>query len=178
MTQVPRWYIASVHSGFENKASQEIREQADKHNLSHLILDILIPKEDVLEIKKGVKVSTEKKFFPGYIMIQMILTDDVWHLIKNTHKVSGFLGSKEKPFPVTQKEVDRIVGQVHNRAQTSQDQIFFDIGEKIRVCDGPFTSFIGLVEEVDHEKNRLKVSVSIFGRATPVDLDFSQVEKN
>lgn len=172
-----RWYVASVHSGFENKVAEEIREQADKKGFSSLITEILVPKEDVFEVKRGVKVNKEKKFFPGYVLVKMVLTDDTWHLVRNIPKVSGFLGGKERPSSMSQLEVDRILGQVQDRIKRPRTTVSFENGEKVRVCDGPFASFTGLVEEVDGEKSRLKVSVSIFGRATPVDLDFTQVEK-
>lgn len=177
MAEEARWYVASVHSGFENKVAEEIREQADKKGLSYLIEEILVPKEDVFEMRRGVKVNKEKKFFPGYVLIKMFLTDDAWHLVRSISKVSGFLGAKERPSPMSQLEVNRILGQVQDRIERPRTTISFENGEKVRVCDGPFASFTGLVEEVDGEKSRLKVSVSIFGRATPVDLDFTQVEK-
>lgn len=177
MAEEARWYVASVHSGFENKVAEEIREQADKKGVSLLITEILVPKEDVFEMRRGVKVNKEKKFFPGYVLVKMVLTDDTWHLVRGISKVSGFLGGKERPSPMSQIEVDRILGQVQDRIERPRTTISFESGEKVRVCDGPFASFTGLVEEVDIEKSRLKVSVSIFGRATPVDLDFTQVEK-
>ncbi|MGL5784090.1 MAG: transcription termination/antitermination protein NusG [Alphaproteobacteria bacterium] len=175
--QRARWYVVSVHSNFENRVAEDIREQAARVNLSSLIETILIPKEDVLEVKNGVKTSKEKNFFPGYILVKMVLTDDTWHLVRSVPKVSGFLGVKERPSPMSQAEVNRILGQVQDSIDRPRVTLMFEIGEKVRVCEGPFASFAGLVEEVDVEKTRLKVSVSIFGRATPVDLDFIQVEK-
>lgn len=172
-----RWYVVSVYSGFEDKVVDAIRDQAERKGLALFFEDILVPKEDVLEMKRGVKVNVERNFFPGYILIKMVLTDETWHLVRQTPRISGFVGAKGKPLPMSQAEVDRIMGQVKESLEKPQNLVTFDIGEQVRVCEGPFASFSGLVEEVDIEKNRLKVSVSIFGRATPVDLEFGQVEK-
>ena len=175
--QKARWYVVNVYSNFENRVASDIREQAESLGLSSYIQNVLVPKEDVLEVKNGVRVSKEKNFFPGYILVQMVLTDDTWHLVRNVPKVAGFLGVKDRPSPMSQAEIDRILGQVQDSVDRPRMTLNFEVGETVRVSDGPFASFTGLVEEVDAEKARLKVSVSIFGRATPVDLDFVQVEK-
>ena len=172
-----RWYVVNVHAGSEKKAAESIKEQAVLKKMEDKILDILIPTEEVVEVKKGAKVSTERKFFPGYILIKMVMTDDAWHLVKNNSKVTNFLGSRNKPFPITEAEAQRIITQMQEGVERPREVVDYEVGEQIRVCDGPFASFIGLVEEVDLEKSRLKVSVSIFGRSTPVELEFSQVEK-
>lgn len=171
------WYVVHVHSGAENKVAEAIREQAAKKGLSEAIEQILVPTEQVVEIKKGAKVTLDRKFFPGYILVSMEMTDEAWHLVQNTPKVTGFLGNKGRPSPVSQKEVDKIVQQLEEGVDRPRHTMRFEIGEKVRVCDGPFNTFTGLVEEIDEEKSRLKVLVSIFGRATPVELEFSQVEK-
>lgn len=172
-----RWYVVNVHSGFEDKVVLGIKEQATKKGLLEFFGEMLVPKEEVVQVKKGAKVSSTQKFFPGYILVQMQLSDDAWHLVQNTPKVSSFLGTKGKPSPISQKEVDRILEQVEQRQERPRVNISYEIGEQVRVCDGPFSTFTGVVEEVKPDKSRLKVLVSIFGRATPVDLDFSQVEK-
>ena len=172
-----RWYVVNVHSGCEKKVAQSIREQVLLKKWEDRIFDILIPTEEVVEVKKGTKVSSERKFFPGYILIKMVMSDEAWHLIKNNPNVSGFLGSRNKPNPVSDKEVDRILAQMQEGVKRPREVINFEIGEQVRVCDGPFASFVGLIEDVDVEKARVKVSVSIFGRATPVELEYSQVEK-
>jgi len=172
-----RWYVVNVHAGSEKKAAESIKEQAVLKKMEDKILDILIPTEEVVEVKKGAKVSTERKFFPGYILIKMVMSDDAWHLVKNNSKVTNFLGSRNKPFPITEAEAQRIITQMQEGVERPREVVDYEVGEQIRVCDGPFASFIGLVEEVDLEKSRLKVSVSIFGRSTPVELEFSQVEK-
>ena len=172
-----RWYVVNVHSGCEKKVAQSIKEQAVIKKMEDYIFDVLIPTEEVVEVKKGAKVSSERKFFPGYILVKMIMTDDAWHLIKNNPNVSGFLGSRNKPYPISEAEVQRIMTQMKEGVERPREVVNFEIGEQVRVCDGPFASFVGLVEDVDLEKARLKVSVSIFGRSTPVELEFSQVEK-
>jgi transcriptional antiterminator NusG len=177
MTDAFRWYVVNVYSGFEKKVSDQIREQALKKGCADQIELILVPTEEVVEVKKGAKVTSERQFFPGYVLIKMILSDEVWHLVRNTPKVSGFLGARGKPVPITQAEVDRILSQVQEGVQKPKSTLSFEVGEQVRVSEGPFSTFSGLVEEVDEDKQRLKVSVSIFGRSTPIDLDFGQVKK-
>ena len=172
-----RWYVVNVHSGSEKKVAESIKEQAVVKKMEDKILDILVPTEQVVEVKKGARVSSERKFFPGYILVKMIMTDDAWHLIKNNPKVTNFLGSRNKPYPITEAEAQRIITQMQEGIERPQTIVNFEVGEQVRVNDGPFASFVGLVEEVDTERSRLKVSVSIFGRATPVELEYAQVEK-
>jgi len=172
-----RWYIIHAYSNFEKKVAESIEEQVRQKGLEHLIEQILVPLEKVVEVRRGRKVDAERKFFPGYILARMEMTDEAYHLIKNTPKVTGFLGSDNKPMPITDKEAGRILNQVQEGVDRPKPSIMFEIGESVRVSDGPFASFNGTVEEVDEERARLKVEVSIFGRATPVDLEYSQVEK-
>jgi len=172
-----RWYVVHVYSGFERKVAQSIREQAALNEMDDLIEEVLVPTEEVVELRKGAKVSAERKFFPGYVLVKMNLTDETWHLVKNTLKVTGFLGAKGVPSPLSEDEVGRILHQVKEGVERPKPSVTFEIGEEVRVSDGPFTSFSGQVEEVDEEKARIKVTVSIFGRATPVELEYSQVEK-
>jgi transcription termination/antitermination protein NusG len=172
-----RWYIIHAHSGFEKKVSQSIKEQAAQHNISDMFAEIVIPTEEVVEVRRGKKMSAERKFFPGYVLIKMELNDESWHLVKNTQKVTGFLGGSGKPQAISETEANAILNQVKEGIERPKNIIYFEIGEQVKVTTGPFESFIGTVEEVDDEKRRLKVAVSIFGRSTPVELEFLQVEK-
>ncbi|HYU13761.1 MAG TPA: transcription termination/antitermination protein NusG [Stellaceae bacterium] len=172
-----RWYVIHVYSGFEKKVATAIREQAEQKGLGDRFEEILVPTEEVVEVKRGAKVSSERKFFPGYVLIKMDLDDETWHLVKNTAKVTGFLGGRGRPSPISEAEAARIMRQVQEGIERPKPSITFEVGEQVRVSDGPFTSFNGVVEEVDEEKSRIKVAVSIFGRATPVELEYSQVEK-
>ncbi len=172
-----RWYIVHAYSNFEKKVAESIREQAGQRGLADLFDEILVPTEKVVEVRRGRKVDAERKFFPGYVLVKMALTDDAYHLIKNTPKVTGFLGSDNRPMPISEAEANRIIHQVQEGVERPKPSVTFEIGEQIRVSDGPFASFNGFVQEVDEERARLKVEVSIFGRAVPVDLEFGQVEK-
>jgi len=172
-----RWYIVHAYSNFEKKISESLREQASQRGLADKFEEILVPTEQVVEVRRGRKINAERKFFPGYLLVKCDLTDDVYHLIKNTPKVTGFLGADNKPMPISDAEADRIKGQVKEGVEHPKSSITFEIGEKVRVNDGPFASFEGLVEEIDEARSRVKVAVSIFGRATPVELEFTQVEK-
>jgi transcriptional antiterminator NusG len=173
-----KWYIVHAYSNFEKKVAEALRDQARQQGLEDKFSEILVPTEDVVEIRRGRKVNSERKFFPGYVLVKMELTDEAYHLVKNTPKVTGFLGSQNKPVPVSEAEVQRIVGAVEEGVERPKPTIRWDIGEKVKVTDGPFASFDGVVESVDEDRERLRVSVSIFGRATPVDLEYGQVEKS
>jgi len=172
-----RWYIIHAYSNFENKVAESIREQAKQRGLSDLFEEVMVPKEKVVEVRRGRKVDAERKFFPGYVLAKMELTDEAFHLIKNTPKVTGFLGADNKPMPISDAEAARILHQVQEGIERPKPSVSFEVGEQVRVSDGPFASFNGTVEEVDEARARLKVAVSIFGRATPVELEFGQVEK-
>lgn len=172
-----RWYVLHVHSGFEKKVAQQIREQAAQKGLAQQFEEVLVPSEQVVETRRGQKVNAEHKLFPGYVLVKMDMTDDTWHLVKDTAKVTGFLGTRSRPSPLTEDDVKRILSQSTEGTTLARSTQQYEIGEQVRVIDGPFTSFNGVVEEVDNEKSRVKVSVSIFGRLTPVELEYSQVEK-
>jgi transcriptional antiterminator NusG len=173
-----RWYVLHVYSGFESKVAETIKEKARKQGLESQIEEILVPTEEIVEVKRGQRVNAERKFFPGYVLAKLDLDDNVWHLIKDTPKVSGFLGAGgNKPVPISDREAQRILQQVQEGIDRPRPSVVYDIGEEVKVVDGPFASFNGIVEEIDEEKAKLKVSVSIFGRATPVELEYSQVEK-
>ena len=171
------WYIVQSHSSFENKVAQEIKEEATKANIADRIEEIIVPTHDITEVKRGKRVQRKKKYFPGYILLKSEMDNTIYHMIKNLKKVSGFLGTKGTPIPVSEKEIEKILGQIKDGVVQPKSGIEYNVGEKVQVIDGPFASFSGLVEDIDEEKLRLKVSVSIFGRPTPVDLEYSQVEK-
>jgi transcriptional antiterminator NusG len=172
-----RWYVLHVYSGFEGKVAEAIKDKAAKKGLSDKVEDIMVPTEEIVEVKRGQKINTERKVYPGYVLAKLDMNDEVWHMIKDTPKVTGFLGASNKPSPISEREAARLLQQLQEGIEKPRSSISFDIGEEVRVSEGPFASFNGIVEEVDEEKAKLKVSVSIFGRATPVELEYGQVEK-
>jgi transcriptional antiterminator NusG len=172
-----RWYIVQAYSNFERKVAEDIKQKVASNGLDHLFDDVLVPTEKVTEVRRGRKVDAERKFFPGYVLVKMELTDETFHLIKNTPKVTGFLGADNKPQPISEREAVSILQQVQEGVDRPKPSVSFEVGENVRVSDGPFASFSGVVEEVDEERSRLKVEVSIFGRPTPVELEYGQVEK-
>lgn len=172
-----RWYIVHAYSNFEKKVAESIKEQAAQRGLADKFEEVLVPTEQVVEVRRGRKINSERKFFPGYVLVKCDLTDQVYHLIKNTPKVTGFLGADNKPMPIPEDEALRILNQVKEGVERPRPTITFEIGENVKVADGPFASFTGVVEDVDEERSRVKVAVSIFGRPTPVELEFGQVEK-
>jgi transcription termination/antitermination protein NusG len=171
------WYVVQIQSGSEKKVAQAIMEKAVKLACQDLFEQVIVPTENVVEVKKGKKVNAEKRIYPGYVLAKMVMNDDTWHLVKNISKVNGFLGSGGKPKPISESEIKEIFSNIEERVNSPKSTLSYEVGESIKIIDGPFDSFIGVVEEVDNEKSRLKVSVSIFGRATPVDLEFTQVAK-
>ena len=171
------WYVIHVYSGFEKKVAKSIEEQARQAGMEDRIETVLVPVEKVVEMRRGSRVDAERKFFPGYVLVKMDITDESWHLVKNTPKVTGFLGGGGRPAAISEAEAERIMHQVHEGIERPKPAVTFEIGEQVRVSDGPFTSFNGLVEDVDEERARVKVAVSIFGRSTPVELEYAQVEK-
>src|SRR5450631_3262892 len=172
-----RWYIVHAYSNFEKKVAESIKEQAAQRSLSGKFEEILVPTEHIVEMRRGRKINSERKFFPGYVLVKCDLTDEVYHLVKNTPKVTGFLGAEKKPMPIAEAEANRILHQVQEGIERPKPPVWFAVGAQARVSDGPFASFNGTVEEVDEARSRVKVAVSIFGRATPVELEFGQVEK-
>ena len=172
-----KWYVVHVYSGSEKRVKDTIEDQVNAKNMNEYIQEVMVPTEEIFEIRKGAKVKTEKKFFPGYILVKMEMTDQSWHLIKGQSKVTGFLGGKGKPVAISDAEAKRLIDQISEGIERPRSSVIYEVGEEVRVSDGPFQSFNGLVEEIDDDKSRLKVAVSIFGRSTPVDLEFSQVEK-
>ena len=173
-----RWYVVQAYSGSEKAVAAQIQEKAEKAGVTDKFEEILVPTEEVVEVKRGQKVNAERKFFPGYILVKMDLNDQVWHLVKDIPKVNGFLGANNKPAPISEREAQQILQQVQEGIEKPRPSVLFEIGENVRVIDGPFNSFAGTVEDVDEENAKLKVAVSIFGRSTPVELEYTQVEKN
>ena len=171
------WYIVQTFSGSEQKVADTLNDNIKKKSLSEKIEEVLVPMHEITEVRKGKRVQSKKKYFPSYILVRMEMSKDLYHMIKNISKVTGFLGTMGNPVPVPEKEIEKIMGRIKEGTMIPKTQISFDIGEQVKVCEGPFASFSGLVEEVDEEKSRLKVSVSIFGRPTPIDLEYNQVEK-
>ena len=172
-----KWYIVQTFSGFEQKVMETLKENIKKKKLEDKIEEVLVPIHEVTEVKRGKRVQRKKKYFPSYVLVKMEISKEIYHMIKNIQKVTGFLGASGNPSPVSEKEIEKILGRIKEGTISPKTQITFDIGEQVKVCEGPFASFSGLVEEVDEEKSRLKVSVSIFGRPTPIDLEYNQVEK-
>jgi len=172
-----RWYIVHTYANFEKKVAESIRKEAETQGLADMFEEVLVPMEEVVEMRRGRKVSAERKFFPGYVLVKMEMTDATYHLVKSTAKVTGFLGAENRPIPISEDEAQRILHQVQEGVERPKPTVSFEVGEQVRVADGPFASFNGMVEEVDEERARLKVAVSIFGRATPVELEYGQVEK-
>ena len=171
------WYIVQTFSGFENKVAETLKDKIKVSELSDKIEEVMVPIHEVTEVKRGKRVQRKKKYFPSYVLVRMEMSKDLYHMIKNIQKVTGFLGTAGTPVPVPEKEIDKIMGRIKEGSLVPKTQVSFDVGEQVKVCEGPFSSFSGLVEEVDEEKSRLKVSVSIFGRPTPIDLEYNQVEK-
>ncbi len=172
-----KWYVVQAYSGFEDKVVERLRERIERSGLQDQFGEIIVPREEVVELKKGKKVSSQRKFFPGYVLVEMEMNDETWHVVKDTPQVSGFLGSGGKPRPMPKAEVEAIKRQIEEGVERPRPKVMFEVGDAVRVLDGPFASFNGVVEEVMEDKAKLKVSVSIFGRPTPVELDFVQVEK-
>ena len=171
------WYIVQSHSSFENKVAALIKEEADKAKIADKFEEIIVPTHDVTEVKRGKRIQRKKKYFPGYVLIKSEMDNNIYHMIKNIKRVTGFLGSKGIPVPDSDKEIEKILGQIKDGVAQPKSSIEYSIGEKVQVIDGPFASFNGMIEDIDEDKSRIKVSVSIFGRPTPVDLEYSQVEK-
>ena len=171
------WYIVQTFSGFEQKVAATLEDTIKKNKLDDKIESVLVPMHEVTEVKRGKRVQRKKKYFPSYVLVKMEMNKELYHMIKNIQKVTGFLGTTGTPVPVSDKEIDKILGNIKEGSLTPEPSLTFDVGEQVKVCEGPFASFSGLVEEVDEEKSRLKVSVSIFGRPTPIDLEYNQVEK-
>ena len=172
-----RWYIIHTYSNFEKKVMESLKEQAVQKHLEDFFEQVIVPTEEVVEVRRGRKIKSERRFFPGYVLAKVDLTDEVFHLIKNTPKVTGFLGSGLKPVPISDAEANRILNQVAEGVERPKASITFEVGEQVKVAEGPFASFMGQIEEVDEERSRIKVAVSIFGRPTPVELEYGQVEK-
>jgi transcriptional antiterminator NusG len=172
------WYVVHAYSGFEKSVQRTLKDRAERAGMAEKFGEILVPVEEVVEMKGGQKSISERKFFPGYVLVQMEMTDDTWHLVKSTPKVTGFVGgTATKPTPIPEREVQAIMQQIQEGVEKPRPKVMFEVGEAVRVIDGPFTDFNGAVEEVNYEKSKLRVSVLIFGRSTPVELDFGQVEK-
>ena len=173
-----RWYVVHAYSGMEKAVERNIRERINRAGMQDMFGEILVPTEEVVEIKNGQKRTSERRFYPGYVLVQMVMNDDTWHLVKHTSKVTGFVGgAKNRPAPISEDEVAKILGQMEQGTDKPRHKVEFTVGEYVRVKEGPFTDFNGTVEEVNYEKSKMRVSVTIFGRATPVELEFSQVEK-